>query len=167
MRFLRKVSMLLAILLGISVASTATAQSRGKVLVVMSGGHLLDLKEGQGLRHGLLSQRALCSARGTDQGRLHSRLRKPQWRYTFDGRELQCAQVLRWGRCETHAGPSVHQRTGRSAPPHQTRLRRGAHAGLRWRFRPGRTRSDDRPRKRQEPWGDPQELSRHWTSDGV
>jgi putative intracellular protease/amidase len=47
MRFLGKVSMFLAILLTMGIASTATAQSRGKVLVVMSGGHLLDLKEGK------------------------------------------------------------------------------------------------------------------------
>ncbi len=47
MRFLGKVSMVLATLVGMSVVSTAMAQSRGKVLVVMSGGHLLDLKEGK------------------------------------------------------------------------------------------------------------------------
>ncbi len=45
MKFLGRVSMILAILLSMSVVSPATAQSRGKVLVVVSGGHLLNLKE--------------------------------------------------------------------------------------------------------------------------
>ena len=42
-----KMSMVFTILLTMGVGSTATAQSRGKVLVVMSGGHLLNLKEGK------------------------------------------------------------------------------------------------------------------------
>jgi putative intracellular protease/amidase len=47
MNFLSKASMVLATLLSMSVVSSAKAQSRGKVLVVMSGGHLLNLKEGK------------------------------------------------------------------------------------------------------------------------
>jgi putative intracellular protease/amidase len=47
MKFLNKIGMCLAIMLSISMTTSAVAQSHGKVLVVMSGGHLLDLKEGK------------------------------------------------------------------------------------------------------------------------
>jgi putative intracellular protease/amidase len=47
MKFSHKASALLALALTISVVSTAMAQSKGKVLVVVSGGHLLNLKEGK------------------------------------------------------------------------------------------------------------------------
>ena len=42
-----KVSIVLTVLFALGADSTASAQSRGKVLVVMSGGHLLNLKEGK------------------------------------------------------------------------------------------------------------------------
>ena len=42
-----KVSIVLTVLFVLGADSTASAQSRGKVLVVMSGGHLLNLKEGK------------------------------------------------------------------------------------------------------------------------
>jgi putative intracellular protease/amidase len=45
--FMLKISMALTTLLMLGVSPSATAQSRGKVLVVMSGGHLLDLKDGK------------------------------------------------------------------------------------------------------------------------
>lgn len=47
MKLFSKVSAWLVLLLAIGMASTARAQSKGKVLVVMSGGHLLNLKEGK------------------------------------------------------------------------------------------------------------------------
>jgi putative intracellular protease/amidase len=42
-----KMSMVLTVLFMFGADSTGRAQSRGKVLVVMSGGHLLDLKDGK------------------------------------------------------------------------------------------------------------------------
>lgn len=47
MRLWSKITLALAILLSTDAGSSAIAQSRGKVLVVMSGGHLLNLKEGK------------------------------------------------------------------------------------------------------------------------
>jgi putative intracellular protease/amidase len=47
MKFSHKAGALLALALTMSVVPTAMAQSKGKVLVVVSGGHLLNLKEGK------------------------------------------------------------------------------------------------------------------------
>jgi putative intracellular protease/amidase len=47
MKIFGKISAFLVLLLALSAAPLATAQSKGKVLVVMSGGHLLNLKEGK------------------------------------------------------------------------------------------------------------------------
>jgi putative intracellular protease/amidase len=47
MNHFRKTVAFLIVLLALSAALTATEQSKGKVLVVMSGGHLLKLKEGK------------------------------------------------------------------------------------------------------------------------
>src|ERR1700760_3046287 len=47
MRFVSKIGAWLLLLLAMEVAPMAMAQSKGKVLVVVSGGHLLNLKEGK------------------------------------------------------------------------------------------------------------------------
>ena len=96
MKVFSKVSVWLLLFLAMSTAPMAVAQSKGKVLVVVSGGHLLNLKEGKVYATGYYLNELYVPLAALMKAGYTPVYHEPQRRHTFHGCKLQCSEVLWW-----------------------------------------------------------------------